>query len=52
MKRWWRRRQARLALAAAREEGRVLASLREELVIAGVDPRTLLIPVYPEDPEA
>lgn len=50
--RWLRRRREARMLAAAREEGRVLASLREELVIAGVDPRTLLIPVYPEDPEA
>lgn len=31
------------------EEGRRLASLREDLVIAGVDPRTLIVPLYPGD---
>lgn len=34
-------------LLEAAEEGRRLASLREDLVIAGVDPATLAVPVYP-----
>lgn len=33
---------------AAAEEGRRLASEREDLIAAGVDPTTLIVPIHPE----
>lgn len=42
-----RRVELRYVRAVA-EEGRRLASEREDLIAAGVDPTTLLVPLHPE----